>query len=346
MTDFVNKEIKKAIDLRKSNGINESLKILNNLLNEELEENDKAYIFFEISKCHYSSKDIMTALVFIEKALRINPEISDFYFWKGICYSRIHDFFSYASCLFKSIDLSDDLEFNEACYIDILKAANTYFDNFNSQFVDEYLYFKHINCFQRLSKIEIAPEEIRQKYLIYKKECLSNLKEKIDSEFIHGSEDEFYTKKLDFCRQFLEIEEISREEKLEIIKKYAEAKSILRYFYGYKLEEDFSDVSKQCNIGDIILENGKVVSNCNELDLVTGIILRENEKLLVIDAYERERESPCPGFTKEYNGWHMTDSKELELILKNKEKLDNVLNTISGAKNISDKPRYIKYVNC
>lgn len=36
MTDFVNKEIKKAIDLRKSNGINESLKILNNLLNEEL----------------------------------------------------------------------------------------------------------------------------------------------------------------------------------------------------------------------------------------------------------------------------------------------------------------------
>ena len=56
-----------------------------------------------------------------------------------------------------------------------------------------------------------------------------------------------------------------------------------------------------CNIGDIILENGKVVSNCNELDLVTGIILCENEKILVIDAYERERESPCPGFTKEYN---------------------------------------------
>lgn len=341
--EHLNIEIQRAIDLRKDN-VTESLKILNNLLNEELENNDRAYIYFEISRCHYSCKDIITALVYIEKALKITPEVSELHFWKGIYYSRIHDFFSYTNCLFKAIALSEDPSFIEYCNIDILKGANIYFDNFNATIIDDYLYYKHINCFYRLSKIEIAPEEIRQKYLNYRNECIFNLKEKIDSDFHYGAEDEFYKKKLDFCRQFLAIEEISKEEKLIIIKKYAETKSILRYFYGYKLEEDFSKITKQCNTGDIILENGEIVPKCNKFDLVTGVILNAENGIIVVDAYEREREAPMKSFHKGFNGWHITDDKELELILNNKKELDEALELISGSKKISNNPRYIKNI--
>ena len=121
MTDEqFNIEIKKAIDLRKDDTI-ESLRLLNNLLKEELENDDKAYLYFEISMCHYSCKDIVSALVYIEKAIKITPEEYELHFWKGIYYSRIQDFFSYSNCLFKAISLSDNQSFIEKCYIDILK---------------------------------------------------------------------------------------------------------------------------------------------------------------------------------------------------------------------------------
>ena len=211
--------------------------------------------------------------------------------------------------------------------------------------MEDYLYLKHINCFHQLSKIEIAPEEIREKYLNYRNECIFNLKEKIESEFTYGAGDEFYKKKLELIRQFLKIEEINQDEKLIIIKKYAETKSVLRYYYGYKLEENFSNVTQLNNTGDIILENGEIVTKCNSLDLVTGVILRNEDKIIVVDAYERESESPIQSFHKGYNGWHITDTKELEFILNKKNELDEALALISGSKKIENNPRFIKILS-
>ena len=67
--EHLNIEIQRAIDLRKDN-VTESLKILNNLLNEELENNDRAYIYFEISIP--SAPGILISVIKISGFISIN----------------------------------------------------------------------------------------------------------------------------------------------------------------------------------------------------------------------------------------------------------------------------------
>ncbi|MEE3411365.1 MAG: tetratricopeptide repeat protein [Treponema sp.] len=347
--DFVTL-INKAEEFIKKSNRDEALKMLNRLLIDEKNTENRALVYFDIARCYELNEDYITALVKIEKAIELKPNYPAWH-WKKACFllsmDYVLDFFQESFIALKfwhlsaghifnakheAVDFSKDIE---SVTLQVLKVANVYFRSLYLNTIKTNEFSKYINCLQNLSEIEIAPVNIREKYKSYKQDCIYELKRQINEVGLKAPEipgDEFYENILNLCKQFLEIEKISISEKISVIKQYAEAKSILRFWYGYKIMDDFSMVNASCKTGDILLENGKIIpyKDCKETDLTIGVIFRNNNKVYVIDSYEHDAHSLKE--VVEENGWHLANSDELALILKNKKDVNASFEKITGSK--------------
>ena len=318
--------------LRRNNNVDAALNILNMLLDNENNYFHYSIIYYEISLCYQAKKDYITALIKIEKALELAPNSPIYHWMKGIYSSSNRNLLEYFVEGFKALELSNVKKDKDFFSMDMIKAAESIFNYFSVYNVKDYEFSKYIGIFQNLSELEVAPQNIREKYKNYKQECLSRLKQKINEDSF-GSEDDIYEKKMNLCKQFLSLNNINNREKISVIKQYANNKSIVRFYYGYRLNDDLSKIDIACCTGDILLENGIIVTadKISEIDLTIGVVLKVDDKILLIDSYEYEYSDSAENAV-EINGWHLASSEELKLILKHKEKINYSLERITGAK--------------